>query len=480
MKIGIIQSSPLPADLSGNLRRIVQGYRDCIDHGAELVIAPAGALCGPNLRGLAERPSFRYQHTNALRTLSSELCNIPLILGSYAQAEEPYEPDAAEDLRSSAPKMIPYILESFSVTEMEDGEVFTHKGERILVTTEEREIFPDVDEPSYIIHLPTSAWSVGCERTERQRLRSEAINNEAAVICVHPACTAEQNVYGGGSCVYDREANLLTRLPWFEPADVTVNTRGRCRTAEDESAPEPQLRQMLLTGIRESVQRYGYTGACIPMDHENSPLLAVLAADALGSRNVECVTFCGNTAFASEAGFSCRSFDTSAQEAQLCPLVAEEQAEALRQRIRAGVLTSYAEGRGLMLLSPLSRYDALSGNFTLYGESCGSLAPLGSLYRTDLHLLRVHYNEIRDRIFGSLTEPEDPEQDRLLLLMAEMHNSAGELVECACEPEEENRIRRMQRRLIASALKRTQLPFVLQTAPADCQPDIPTYHRLND
>ena len=49
-KIGIIQTDTLPGDFPNNLRAIVQGYRECLDHGAELVLAPAYALCGLNPR----------------------------------------------------------------------------------------------------------------------------------------------------------------------------------------------------------------------------------------------------------------------------------------------------------------------------------------------------------------------------------------------------------------------------------------------
>ena len=76
MKVGIIQNSPRTAYFSNNLRHIVQGYRACLDHGAELVVASAHALCGPGLYDLAMRDSFRNQMQLALETLSRELgCN---------------------------------------------------------------------------------------------------------------------------------------------------------------------------------------------------------------------------------------------------------------------------------------------------------------------------------------------------------------------------------------------------------------------
>lgn len=81
LKIGIIQSFPATADFSGNLRRIVQGYRECLDHGAELIIAPATALCGLAPLALTGRRSFMMQTRAALDALAAELGSVPLLLG---------------------------------------------------------------------------------------------------------------------------------------------------------------------------------------------------------------------------------------------------------------------------------------------------------------------------------------------------------------------------------------------------------------
>ena len=83
MKIGIIQTTPLTADFSNNVRQIIQGYRDCINHGATLVVASAYALCGAGAKDLASRTSFLQQAETAIEYLSSELGEVPLITASY-------------------------------------------------------------------------------------------------------------------------------------------------------------------------------------------------------------------------------------------------------------------------------------------------------------------------------------------------------------------------------------------------------------
>ncbi|MCC8020777.1 MAG: hypothetical protein LIO63_02145 [Akkermansia sp.] len=50
MNIGLVQVSAQTADFPHNLRVLVQGYRGCLDRGAELVVADAFSLCGPPRR----------------------------------------------------------------------------------------------------------------------------------------------------------------------------------------------------------------------------------------------------------------------------------------------------------------------------------------------------------------------------------------------------------------------------------------------
>ena len=96
-RTGIIQNAPLTADFPNNLRRIVQGYRECLDHGAELVLAPATALCGPEPLGLTNRQSFLRQTQAALHALSLELGEVPLILGAYTDVSDTDSDEDAAD-----------------------------------------------------------------------------------------------------------------------------------------------------------------------------------------------------------------------------------------------------------------------------------------------------------------------------------------------------------------------------------------------
>ena len=144
------------------------------------------------------------------------------------------------------------------------------------------------------------------------------------------------------------------------------------------------------------------------------------------------------------------------------------------------MLSTHSESRGLLLLCPLSRRDIMLGHYTLYGESCGMLAPLGHLYEMDLHMLQQEYKERHSDLFGTLAEPQAPEKDIIIHALADCNVSAGRFIRENNFGLEENEIRQVQRRLISSALKRSQLPFTLQVSAPEEQLHIPSAHRLND
>ena len=478
-RIGIIQNAPLPGDFSNNLRALVQGYRDCIDHGAELVVAPADALCGLDPLDLAERASFEEQTQRALDALSAELGHAPLILGGYRRfiaddelwdgmlGENSGEDGEAEERRRAA--LVPYLLEQDTVTELGDSVVTEIDGVRVFVRLGERELLPDAEEFDLMVHLALLPWHATAAADMFDTMRWEAATNGVPVVFCAPVGTAGGDIYGGGSFIVSAEGKPLLRLPFFEPAaKVADMKRGRpCAVL-----PEPRdlLRRALERGIGDSVRNHGFTGACVPLDHANGTLLAALCAGALGASHVCGLTFTGEEPAAKALGISIRKLEEPA---------GGEMPEATRARLRAAVSTAAAEELGYMLICPLARQDIMMGNFTLYAETCGGLAPLGNLYEMDLHMLKALLEEEHAGLFGALTEPPHPETGRIIHELADRNIPASELIHNT-PLFEENEVRRVQRRIIASALKRTQLPTILHVDSQAEQIQLPTAHRLND
>ncbi len=490
-KVGIIQNAPLTADFPNNLRSIIQGYRDCLDHGAELVIAPATALCGPKPGALASRRSFLMQTQAALEALSHELGSAPLLLGAYTslfpEEGEDWDPlGLGEDIKNhnrgldaeSCVDIVPFLIEKDSVTELADAEVTDIAGAAVYVDICSGEVLPDEVDFDLLVHLTDSPWHTDAARKEEENRQWEASSNNVPVVWVQAVGTAGENIYAGGSGICTAKGKTLARLPFFETANRVVNLGGT-NQARVLPRPEELLELALVRGIRDNVQQNGYNSICLPLDHANAPLLAALCVEALGSANVCGLSFGENESAprtAEALGITVQQLDASS----LLEAAKAEKETPLAARLQAALLMNHADEQGQMLLCPLGRHEIMLGLFTLYGDSCGFLAPLGNLYRMDIHLLTQLQKERHPGLVGTLAEPTHPEQDRILHELADRNISASELLANNSILFRENDVRFVQRRIIASALKKEQLPTILHVDAPSERHELPVCHRLND
>ncbi len=498
-KIGIIQTATLPGDFPNNLRAIVQGYRDCINHGAELVIAPAYALGGVDPGDLKNRNTFLQQQEDAAVALSAEIlstsADVPLLIGYYSDPAEGANmadhPDADDwgmkdemlydavnaerrFTREQKVQMMPCLIHDGLVRPFADNTSIPIGGSRFFVTTGVKEVSPKT-QVDFVIHLSTEPWDNTMSSREKDTYSWESHTCGATIISVHSVGAAGDRIHGGGSAIY-REAAPLAELPYFEAASRTIDIRKVTYREALTPSLEVQMKLALERWLLDTVHRNGYRGVCIPLDHPNASLLTAISTAALDSGNICGISFEGNTI----SGINCRNIQLD-QAAEAClALVPEDGKRAMLARLKGTMLTTLAEDMGYMLLSPVDFHDAQLGHFTLYGESCGVIAPLGNLYRVDLYILSDLYSELHPDMFGALTEPEQSEEDRIIHEMVENNVGASDLIYQYDDFYEENQVRQIQRRIIRSALKRSQMPLTFLAVKEEARPRFPLAHRLND
>ncbi|MBQ4636964.1 MAG: hypothetical protein IJB64_11095 [Akkermansia sp.] len=491
IKLGIVQSAPLTADLSRNVRQIVQGYRACLERGANLVIASAYSLCGSGLLDLADRNSFLQQTETAIEYLSQELGDTPLLLGAYAPMPGLFPVDIEDDedelFDASIPQLyiprhgiiVPFLLENNSVTELENADVVDINGYSVYVDVDNETVVIDDLQPDIIVHLPTEPWHAKAAHTDETERRWEADTNGVPVVCVRHVGTSNGELYGGGSGIYLPGNCTHTRLPFFESETEVVSLHD-AGTAKALPADDELLAQAIIRGIRDTVNNNAYNGVCIPLDEPESALLAALSAEAMGTSHVHGVTFCGNTHIADSLSIHATSLQLSTLPEELAKAANISKTDILNARLQNTLLTTYAEQNDLMPLSAITRHDLMMNNFVLYGNAGGYLAPLGNLYCMDTYLLSKYFSEKYASLFGTLKEPAHPEQDRIIHELADKNIAANQLLSDYVCPFKENDVRQVQRRIIASAQKRTQIPTVLYVDEASQRKAYPLNHRLND
>ena len=134
----------------------------------------------------------------------------------------------------------------------------------------------------------------------------------------------------------------------------------------------------------------------------DSALTAVLAADALGGKNVYALMM--KTKYTSDLSLKiareiAKLNGINYQELDIEPIVAQEteflkQAfggsikgiviENLQARIRGQILMAYSNQNGGLVLACGNKSEIYTGYCTLYGDTCGGLAPIGNVYKTTI------------------------------------------------------------------------------------------------
>lgn len=205
-----------------------------------------------------------------------------------------------------------------------------------------------------------------------------------------------------------------------------------------------RLFKAMLTGIQDYLCKTGISGQVILglSGGIDSALVAVLAAEAVGSRNVTALMMPGDF---SSAG-SIEDSETLAENLginhrkmpitnlyktyldTLAPLfegtefgVAEENVQS---RIRGALLMACSNKFGPMLLSTGNKSELAVGYATLYGDMNGGLNPIGDLYKTEVFQLcrwlnREYYkkevipNEILEKPPSAELRPDQKDTDSL-------------------------------------------------------------------
>lgn len=144
----------------------------------------------------------------------------------------------------------------------------------------------------------------------------------------------------------------------------------------------------------------------------DSALCAVLAADVLNGKNVTALMM--KTKYTSDLSLKiareiAELNHLNYQELNIEPLVEAEieflkhsfadevkgiVIENLQARIRGQILMAYSNQNGGLVLACGNKSEIYTGYCTLYGDTCGGLAPIGNLYKTTIFELAKWRNTL--------------------------------------------------------------------------------------
>ena len=168
----------------------------------------------------------------------------------------------------------------------------------------------------------------------------------------------------------------------------------------------------LVSGIHDYLKKTGFTQAHLGLSGGiDSALVAYLAAKAAGKDNTVCIYMpsrfsskdSGEHAAKMASRLGCR-FETLSIESVFIAFLTTLEGifkgkpfdiaeENIQSRIRGALLMAYSNKFNSMLLSCANKSELAMGYCTLYGDTVGSLLPIGDLYKTEVYVLCNKINE---------------------------------------------------------------------------------------
>ncbi|MFF0432500.1 NAD+ synthase [Streptomyces sp. NPDC004327] len=287
-----------------------------------------------------------------------------------------------------------------------------------------------------LVSVNASPYERNKDDTRLELVRRRA--REAGCTTAYVAMTGGQDelVFDGDSIVVDAAGEVVARAPQFAegsvildlelpaadpgaPADEAVVDDGLridrvVLSADPLPAYEPEVTggyaprldddeevySALVVGLRAYVNKNGFRSVLVGLSGGiDSALVAAIACDALGARNVYGVSMPskyssdhsrGDAAeLARRTGLDFRTvsiepmFDAYMGKLALTGLAEEN----LQSRLRGTMLMALSNEEGHIVLAPGNKSELAVGYSTLYGDSVGAYGPIKDVYKTDVFRL---------------------------------------------------------------------------------------------
>jgi len=459
VKIGLGQINPTVGDFSGNTARIIDFSKRARAAGAHLVLFPELSICGYPPRDLVERSSFVENNRKAIEQIAAETRGIAVVCGAVtpAQAETGKSVmnsavwlmdgkvalqqskmllptyDVFDEMRNFAPAksqaVFPFAGKNMALTICEDAWNDKRFWNKRLYTSDPVELLMQAG-GDFLLNISASPFWIGKRELRQEMLAALARHHRVPVAMVNQVGGNDSLVFDGSSLVLDASGNVVAQAKSFAEDLLLFEIGPLAGEMHEQIAGEAgSVYSALVLGTRDYVHKCGFERAIIGLSGGiDSALTAVIAADALGAKNVTGVGMPGP--YSSQG-----SIDDARELAHnlgirfelLCITDVFESyrktlrgvfagkaedvtEENLQSRTRGGLLMALSNKLCALVLSTGNKSELGVGYCTLYGDMAGGLAVISDVPKTLVYRLAHYVNSIRPVIpRASLEKPPSAE-----------------------------------------------------------------------
>ncbi|MEO6974189.1 MAG: NAD+ synthase [Rhodoferax sp.] len=449
LKICVAQLNFVVGDLAGNAKKIIDAARSAYAGGALLLLTPELSICGYAAEDLFLRPAFIAACDDAVKTVARELAGLKglVVVVGHPTGGDVRSKSVAVPRRHNAASVLSEgrVLETYAKRELPNYQVFDERryftpGQSVCVF----QVGEGVDRLSVGLLICEDAWfeeparlakeagaellavinaspfhvGKGAEREGMMRRRALACN--LPVVCAHLVGGQDEVVFEGHSFALDADGSVAGRAPGFQENLLEIKVE-RSQSAikliakvAPERAPEAELWDALVLGVRDYIGKNGFPGAILGLSGGiDSALVLAIAVDAIGKDKVRTVmmpspytadiSWIDAREMATRMGVRYDEISIVPEfEAFKASLAGEFKGrqedtteENIQARIRGTLLMALSNKFGAIVLTTGNKSELATGYCTLYGDMAGGFAAIKDLAKTTVFRL-AHWRNAHD------------------------------------------------------------------------------------
>lgn len=471
MRIAIAQINTEIGDFENNAKKILEFSKRASDMKAQLVVFPEASIFGYHPFDLLEKKELIKQQMKTLKLVAKKSPKeISLLVGFFepnlTPLGRPYFNSVALIENNKVKRIFrKELLPTGDVFDearfIEKGELknnfFSLNGKKFFLTIcEDIWAWPDSKGKSLYKKNPLKSikskvdliinMSASPYFPEKMKLRDyvtqkTAKHFQSPMMYVNLVGAQDEIIFDGRSFVIDKNGKKIFQcLAFKEDLNVFDLKTLKPWSPSKQIGQTEALRQALVLGISDFCKKINFSQVHLGLSGGvDSALVACLAADALGPKNVKLFALPGpynsseslvsarqlaknlgaefETYSISKIYESCRKDFESFFKSDEFSLMHEN----LQSRLRGLFLMAYSNKVKSLLLTTGNKSEYATGYATLYGDMCGGLAPIGDLTKEQVFEIAKLYNAqseiipqfILDRPPSAELRPNQKDEDSL-------------------------------------------------------------------
>ena len=432
IKITAAQINSTVGDIEDNAAKIIQASLLVGAEATDCIVFPELCLTGYPPEDLLLRPGLHQRVSAALQKIADEAANTILVIGAPIKtSKSSYNSAVVIKNRKIQTYYAKQLLPNYSV--FDEKRYFNEGSSDLLIDCKGYKLGLTICEDLWhdgpaenaakngadiIISLNASPYHQQKPQQREEMICQRAKSCDKSIIYINCVGGQDELIYDGSSFIADNKGAIKWRAHSFQEEIKTLEFKGQplqLASNEQRIALPPRLDSIyaaLQLGTRDYVEKNGFQSALIGLSGGiDSALTTVIAADALGAANVQCIIMPSrytadisiedaiaqaeamhitHKTISIEPMF--KSFLSSLDQ-QFSGEKVDSTEENIQARCRGIILMALSNKFGSIVLTTGNKSELAVGYSTLYGDMAGGFGILKDIPKTLVYELARWRNE---------------------------------------------------------------------------------------